>query len=244
MKRDLLPEMSSTTTGHSGPPDKEPNPSLKPYRFLELPAEIRQVIYQYYYGSGNLVLKLSRSFLKSKPRSLNRAIRDKLSGVPDSSLRQVCRLLAEEATPFWSSRVGILTLNIGDCRRGAVNKFACSQQSGLKSRLITLKIVAEEGFATKKAWDALAESCPKLRNVEIVHTAVDDPFEWNIITNRKTAQQVFCEAMNMSSDEAVYILEHYCISDLVKAFELNGREDHNITGSSYEIFKNWNPESS
>lgn len=48
--------------------------------------------------------------------------------------------------------------------------------------------------------------------------------------------------MNMSSGELACILEKHFLSDLVKAFELNGRRDHNITSSFCQIFEDLSPE--
>lgn len=239
MKQNLRQAMSSATTEDSDAADEEQGSSSTQFRFLDLPPEIRAMIYQYYYASSDLVFKCSRKAPESWSHSLNWGMQTEFSGLPESSLHQVSLLLAKEATPIWNCRISDLTIILLDVRCGALALFASCSKPGLKCRLVTLKILAEQEDVMTDAWDALVKSCPNLRNVEVTDMAVDCPEEWDIPIDQATAEELVCEAMNMSSDETANMLQNCRLSEIVKAFELNSRQGYNIIGSSHLLFENW-----
>lgn len=81
---------------------------------IDLSPEPRAMIYDFYYGPVNPVL---RFYIHDNPTqsgrrgSIPHSLGWTTSGLPDCSLRQVCKLFAQEAKSIWKEKTASLTID-------------------------------------------------------------------------------------------------------------------------------------
>lgn len=221
-----------------------------PFRFLDLPAELREMVYSYYYASNEPVLNYSYQSspdvtqegskgleTNASKTSHPRKLKAWMSGLSGSSLHQVCRLLAVEATPFWLATLRNLTINVNKYERAIFRFWIMPKYYHLKRQLVNLKIVDTVPFQSRVPWKEMVASCPNLRHVEVTcpsTTLLKGLYELPQSDKDDYAEAIVYEEMNWGFDEISKNLRDYLLPDLVKAFEEHGRRRYSVTATFRE----------
>lgn len=142
------------------------------FRFLDLPTEVRKLIYAHYYSSCDLVLDYfhsHRQLEEIESEVLSARILTAEEDKVDRALHQVSKQLALEATPIWHERSTCLTvrcetkplINFDDLLPGHV----CGN---LASRLTTLVLVSAGASGPDLDLNHLLRDCFELRNLDVI----------------------------------------------------------------------------
>lgn len=151
--------------------------ATKPTRFLDLPAEVRYLIYQYCYDSVNLTLRSGNgreiiSYTNQTPRKLK--LRTIMLGLPTARIHQVSRLLALEAGPIWEAKSSSLTIkNAAMDDNNCISDFTFARtHTNLRERLVTLDYCSRQYIMSDAGipWHKLVVRCPRLRVVNVIVT--------------------------------------------------------------------------
>lgn len=201
---------------------KDNDTGRTPKGFFDLPREVRDIIYDYYYGFIEPTIKYSRG---EEDLNLN---------FPETALHRVCRTLASEAKAVYMSKNTNLIIDSSECPGntpeflGMVDDFC-----DLKSRLTTLTIKTFGKKYEDVPWISLFRCCPNVYNVNLILEYATQGPRWG----DTYAEQAIMIAMNHDWWEAGHYFKIYAeyLENLAWLLEEQfGEDEYRVTGTVHE----------
>lgn len=206
------------------------------FRILDLPPEIRRMIFGYFYDPRQIVLRyyweepnLSRgSDLRLVPTK-----RTKLLNLSQTTLDYVCRQFTHDARHVVEAKGLALTIENKAHHEGCLVDLILEDRYGfLRSRLVTLKYVSESNDG-EVPWSELVRACPKLRNVDVVITTYDPipTKDRGMCTSGEEYAQLIVQETMSRGTEQMHELDGMALPDLACVLATENRGNYSVTGA-------------
>lgn len=236
VESDQLYSLDSQSSLKNGSIDREGYASVSgTFRILDLPQEIRQMIFSYFYDSSKVVLRYyweEPNLFRGSDLRLVPIKRRMLLNTPQMILNRVCRQFALDVSLFVNAKCANLTIDNEAHHKGCVSNFILKgRYSFLRSRLVTLKYVTGSNDE-KIPWSELVRACPNLRNIDVIITTYNPvpTKDRGMCTSGKDYAQLIVQETMGRSVEQMHGLERMALPNLACILENDNRENYSVTG--------------
>lgn len=206
------------------------------FRILDLPAEIRRMIFGYFYDSKRIVLR----YYWEEPnpsRGPNLRLlptkRIRLSNLPQTTLHYVCRQFTLDANRVIDAKGLALTIdNEAHHKECFMDLIRNDKYSFLRSRLVSLKYISGSNDG-QVPWSELVRACPKLRTVEVVTTTYDPipTKDRGMCTSGEEYAQLIVQETMSQSIEQMHELDSMALPDLARVLEHEKKGKYSVIGT-------------
>lgn len=244
-----------------GLPPRDTTDSIQSFRFLELPAEVRRLIYFHCYQEVDVHVIYDR--LPEDPTQTAARGRytmyDNLTKehddtdftvrfLPHTLIHQASKEIAAEATPILHAATSRIILENKTEDEKCLLHFAQDNRfCDLRNRLVTLEYLNDNQYANNSyGWFPIVNACPNLHNVDIAS------YTWSSLPEMQEAGISVSPGSRGHADREIRYMMHpgnvMGEGDIVGSFWIGGREcnalafllserwktDYNVTFSQFE----------
>lgn len=213
--------------------------------FLELPVEVRMMIYEYCYDTCSLTLQYGYGPQMQKTKCTKRSpLRQKMYGVP-ARIHQVCRVLAQETGPMWEKHTTSLLLENAATDNTCMSHFTIRPAfANLRHRLVSLEISNRHLPRIRSefhiVWDRLLLRCSNLRNVTLtILNCGSTDVPWNLprgLDSMHATEVLICYMMSEDSRSGEEMqLGRYDLLSLAAGLKSRHKGTYSVTASVRNI---------
>lgn len=213
--------------------------------FLELPVEVRMMIYEYCYDTCSLTLQYGYGPQMQKTQCTKRSpLRQRMYGVP-ARIHQVCHFLAQETGPMWEAHTTSLVLENAATDNTCMSHFTFRRAfANLRHRLVSLEISNKHLPRVRSefhiVWDRLLLGCPNLRTVALtILNCGSTDVPWNLprgLDSMNATESLICHMMSEDSRSGEEMqLGRYDLLSLAASLESRHKGTYCVTASVRNI---------